>query len=144
MCIYRKRITVLLFRSSSSTIARLKITCFAYSHANNNPCYRFPLGKIVSSFHLLIDRYVIHITMYAVFYAKPIINRYCQLSNYFYVDGLCASSCLSRVKGTAVFHIDAIWQTAIKPHHFHLQRAIVAISPVKRRWVDGRREKQQQ
>jgi len=95
----------------------------------------FPLGEIISSLHLFIDRYVKRITMYAVFYAKPIINRYCQLSSYFHVDGLCVSShfCAERI---AVFHVDAIWQTAVKPHRFHLYRAIVAISPVKRRRVD--------
>jgi len=114
---------------------RPKITCFAYLHVINNPLYMFPLGEIISSLHLFIDRYVNRITMYAVFYAKPIINRYCQLSSYFHVDSLCVSShfCAERI---AVFHVDAIRQTAVKPHRFHLYRAIVAISPVKRRRVD--------
>lgn len=68
---------------------------------------------------------------------KPIINRYCQLSSYFHVDSLCLSSRFCHAEWIAVFHVDAIWQTTIKPHRFHLQRAIVAISPVKRRRVDG-------
>lgn len=51
----------------------------------------FPLA-LKPSLHLDIDRYITRVTMYAVFYAKPIINRYCQLSSLFYIDGLCVST----------------------------------------------------
>lgn len=64
------------------------------------------------------------------FYAK-LINRYCQLNNHFSTP-LYISSRFCRAERIAGFHVDAIWQTAVKPHRFHLQRAIVAINPVKR------------
>lgn len=99
---------------------------------------------IMYRLHLFIyvGRYATHIyTGVCNFLCKShtIINRYCQLSIEVYIDELSVRVSSRAQNGLAIFRVDENWQTAVKPHRFHFQRAIVAISPVKRRRVGGRR-----